>query len=100
MLADLSEFYGGLSASFPYPHIYIKRASNILFVNNEDLLERITINSSIILKNMMQRIVWTAKSVLPLGLKSHSSERISSRSNSDQTGRLGYSSGTGQNLSG
>jgi uncharacterized protein (DUF433 family) len=47
MLADLSEFYGGLSASFPYPHIYIKRASNSLFVNNEDLLERITINSKI-----------------------------------------------------
>jgi uncharacterized protein (DUF433 family) len=47
MLADLSDFYGWLSASFHYPHIYIKRASNSLFVNNEDLLERITINSKI-----------------------------------------------------
>ena len=44
MLADLSEFYGGLSASFPYPHIYIKRASNSIIVKNEELLERITIN--------------------------------------------------------
>lgn len=30
-----------------YPHIYIKRASNRIFVNNEYLLERITINPKV-----------------------------------------------------
>jgi uncharacterized protein (DUF433 family) len=30
-----------------YPHIYIKRASNSIFVNNEDLLERIAISPKV-----------------------------------------------------
>ena len=32
---------------FGGPYIYIKRASNSIFVNNEELLERITINPKI-----------------------------------------------------
>jgi len=37
------------------PHIYIKRASNSIFVNNEDLLQRIAINPKVMVSKPVIR---------------------------------------------
>lgn len=50
-----------------YPHIYIKRASNSIFVNNEDLLERITINPNVMVgKPVIRGTRLTAEYILGL----------------------------------
>ena len=55
-----------------YPHIYIKRASNSIFVNNEDLLERITINPKVMVgKPVIQGTRLTVEYIL--GLLAHGS---------------------------
>ena len=55
-----------------YPHIYIKRASNNIFVNNEDLLERITINPRVMVgKPVIRGTRLTVEYIL--GLLAHGS---------------------------
>ena len=55
-----------------YPHIYIKRASNSIFVNNEDPLERITINPNVMVgKPVIRGTRLTVEYIL--GLLAHGS---------------------------
>ena len=66
---------GRLGADFPLyflvnPHIYIKRAPNSIFVDNEDLLDRIAINPKVMVgKPVIQGTRLTVEYVL--GLLAH-----------------------------